>query len=118
MLRRRRKRKPRKTFSGESSMAKSSTAKTQEAKAGNFLVATDSRLLEVKAFPAIKVTAVPVREIHGIELRRSLMGRLLGYGTFVIRTSGADKKIRFLPFPEQRYLEVWGTLTPARDEEQ
>jgi hypothetical protein len=83
-----------------------------------YIVVTDIRLLEVGGFPAIKVTAVPVREIHGIELRRSLIGRLLGYGTFVINTSGADKKIRFLPYPEQLYLEVWGMLTPARDEEQ
>jgi hypothetical protein len=83
-----------------------------------YIVMTDTRLLEVKAFPAIKVTAIPVREINGIELHRSLIGRLLGYGTFVIKTSGADKKIRFLPYPEQLYLEVWGMLTPARDKEQ
>ena len=29
-----------------------------------YLVTTDNRVLEVKAFPAVKVTAVPVREIH------------------------------------------------------
>jgi hypothetical protein len=41
----------------------------------------------------------------------------LGYGTFVVKTSGPDEKIRLLPYPEQLYLEVYGTLAPEDDED-
>ena len=52
-----------------------------------------------------------------MDLHRSLLGRLLGYGTFVIKSSGPDEKIRFLPYPEQLYLEVYDTLAPRTGED-
>jgi Bacterial PH domain len=62
-------------------------------------------MLYVKGFTGIKVNAVLLRDVRGVELRRSWLGRLLGYGTFVIKSSGADEEIRYLPYPEQLYLE-------------
>ena len=39
------------------------------------------------------------------------------YGTFVVKSSGPDEKIRVLPYPEQLYLEVCDLLTPGNDED-
>jgi uncharacterized membrane protein YdbT with pleckstrin-like domain len=79
----------------------------------SYVVMTNSRLLYIDGLVSVKVRAIPLSAVRAIELRRSLPGRLLGYGTFVIKTAGRDEKIRVLPYPEQLYLEVCGTLTPA-----
>ena len=83
----------------------------------SYVVVTNIRLLYVKSFASIKVNAIPLSEIRTVDLHRSSLGRLLGYGTFVIKSSGPDEKIRFLPYPEQLYLEVYSTLVPEDDED-
>jgi hypothetical protein len=81
----------------------------------SYFVVTNARLLYVKSLTGIKVKAVSLRDIRGIELRRSLLGRLFGYGTLVIKSSGPDEKISFLPYPELLYLEVYDILHPAAE---
>jgi hypothetical protein len=58
-----------------------------------------------------------------------VLGRLLGYGTLIVASPGrrqAFRKVRYLPYPEQLYLEIsallWpkepgGTATPERGSE-
>jgi hypothetical protein len=46
-----------------------------------------------------------------------LLGRLLGYGTLVIKSSGSAEKIRLLPYPEQLYLEMYSIIAPENDED-
>ena len=41
------------------------------------------------------------------------MGRILGYGEFILESAGQDQalnKIDHLPYPEQLYLEVCGLI--------
>jgi hypothetical protein len=83
----------------------------------SYVVVTNTRLLYVKSLAGIKVNAIPLREIRAIDLHRSLLGRLLGYGTFIIKSSGPDEKIRLLPYPEQLYLEVYDILFPGNAED-
>jgi hypothetical protein len=83
----------------------------------SYVVVTDTRLLYVKSLVNVKVRTVPLGQVRAIELRRSFFGRLLGYGTFVVKSSGPDEKIRVLPYPEQLYLEVCGTILPGNDED-
>ena len=78
----------------------------------SYVVVTNHRLLCVKSLASTKVSAIPLREIRRIDMRRSALGRLLGYGTFIIRSADRDEKIRYLPYPEQLYLEVMGILHP------
>jgi hypothetical protein len=81
------------------------------------VVVTNIRLMYVKSIASTKVNAIPLSEMRAIDLQRSLLGRLLGYDTFVIKSSGPDEKIRFLPYPEQLYLEMYGILAPENDED-
>jgi hypothetical protein len=83
----------------------------------SYVVVTNIRLLYVKSLAGVKVNAIRLSEVRSVDLHRSLLGRLLGYGTFVIKSSGPDEKIRLLPYPEQLYLEVYGILAPEDDEE-
>jgi hypothetical protein len=83
----------------------------------SYVVVTDIRLLRVKNLASTKVNTIPLREIRGIDMHRSVSGRLLGYGTFIIRSAHGEEKIRYLPYPEQLYLELTGILNPDPHED-
>ena len=83
----------------------------------SYVVVTNVRLLYVKSLASTKVNAIPVSEIRSVDLHRSLLGRLLGYGTLVIKSSGPAEKIRLLPYPEQLYLEMYSIIAPENDED-
>jgi hypothetical protein len=80
-----------------------------------FFVVTERRLLFIGGLDARKVAIVPVAEIW-LTMRRSLVGRLIDYGTFVIKWSGQPpvlRKTRYIPYPEQLYLEICGRILPG-----
>jgi hypothetical protein len=61
------------------------------------------------------VAAVPMDKVTGLTLQRTVLGRLLGYGTLIVASPGrrqAFRKVRYLPYPEQLYLEISGLLWP------
>lgn len=76
-------------------------------------VVTSQRLLLVTGFVTRDIQTIPLIKAVQLGLRRSFMGRLLGYGRFVL--DGADarygiRNVNFLPYPEQLYLEVMGMI--------
>ena len=49
---------------------------------------------------------------------RSFLGRLLGYGTFILESAGQDQalsRVDHIPYPEQLYLEVCALIFPQKD---
>jgi hypothetical protein len=51
--------------------------------------------------------------------QRSPMGRLLGFGEFILESAGQDQaltNVDYLPYPEQLYLEVCGLIFKDQDE--
>jgi hypothetical protein len=62
------------------------------------------------------VAAVPMDKVTGLTLQRTVLGRLLGYGTLIVASPGrrqAFRKVRYLNYPEQLYLEISGLLCPG-----
>jgi uncharacterized membrane protein YdbT with pleckstrin-like domain len=60
--------------------------------------------------------AMPMDKVTGLTLQRTVLGRLLGYGTLIVASPGrrqAFRKVRYLPYPEQLYLEISGLLCPG-----
>ena len=60
-------------------------------------------------------TARPLDQVTGLTLQRTVLGRLLGYGTLIVISPSrrqAFRKVRYLPYPEQLYLEISGLLRP------
>jgi hypothetical protein len=48
-----------------------------------------------------------------MSFQRSTIGRILGYGEFIVESAGQDQALRnvkFIPYPEQLYLEVCGLI--------
>jgi membrane protein YdbS with pleckstrin-like domain len=81
-------------------------------RAGNFIV-TAERILFIKGVLARDVSMIPIARISDISFRRSITGRILGYGSFAIEvtdTSQPIRSIKFLPYPEQLYIEVSGMI--------
>jgi len=80
-----------------------------------YFVVTSERMLVIRGPLSRTVAAMPLDKATGLTLQRTVMGRLLGYGSLNVASSGrrqAFRKVRHLPYPEQLYLEVSGLLSP------
>jgi hypothetical protein len=85
----------------------------------SWFVITSSRLLLISGSLGSDVEMVPIQMTTQLILRRSALGRLLGYGRFIIEgisLGPAFRNVNFLPYPEQLYLEVSGLIFPDRGE--
>ena len=59
--------------------------------------------------------ATPLDQVTGLTLQRTVLGRLLGYRTLIVISPSrrqAFRKARYLPYPEQLYLEISRLLRP------
>ena len=88
----------------------------------DWFVATDKRLLLFYGFITRKVSMMPLAKVTDIALNRSVLGRVFGYGEFVMESAGQKQALRnvgFMPYPEQLYLEVssviFGTVEESPD---
>lgn len=78
-----------------------------------YFAVTDMRMVLVSGFVVRKVAMMPLTRVTDMSLRRSALGRLLGYGEFIVESAGEKQTLRtidLLPYPEQLYLEVCGLL--------
>ncbi len=79
----------------------------------DYFVVTSQRLLLATGVFTKSVNMMPLGKVTDMSFNRSAMGRLLGYGTFVVESAGQDQALRtidHLPYPEQLYLEVCGLI--------
>ena len=86
------------------------------ARQATYFTVTDNRMILVSGFVVRKVAMMPLTRVTDMSFRRSALGRLLGYGQFIIESAGQEQALRtinFLPYPEQLYLEVCGLVFPG-----
>jgi uncharacterized membrane protein YdbT with pleckstrin-like domain len=86
------------------------------ARQATYFTVTDNRMILVSGFVVRKVAMMPLSRVTDMSFRRSALGRLLGYGEFIIESAGQEQALRtinFLPYPEQLYLEVCGLVFPG-----
>jgi uncharacterized membrane protein YdbT with pleckstrin-like domain len=79
----------------------------------DYFVVTSQRMLLATGIFTRTVNMMPLSKVTDMSFRRSTMGRLLGYGEFVVESAGQDQALRrvdHLPYPEQLYLEVCGLI--------
>ncbi|MBV9095548.1 MAG: PH domain-containing protein [Streptosporangiaceae bacterium] len=79
----------------------------------HYFAVTSQRLMVASGLLVRKVNMIPLNKVTDVEFRRTQTGRLLGYGEFEVLAPGMGDKlrnIRFLPYPEQLYLEVCGLM--------
>ena len=79
----------------------------------DYFVITSARLLLTQGLITRQVNMMPLGKVTDMRFERTLLGRFLGYGTFVMESAGQDQalsRIDFIPYPEQLYLEVVGLI--------
>src|ERR1035441_7093128 len=57
----------------------------------SYFVVTSQRLLEVKGVVTRRVLMMPLKKIKDMSFERSTLGRLLGYGKFILESAGQDQ---------------------------
>jgi uncharacterized membrane protein YdbT with pleckstrin-like domain len=79
----------------------------------NRVVVTDHRFVEVSGIVTRKVASMPITKVTDMTYRRTLPGRLLGYGDLILETAGQDQafsRIDHLPHPDSFYRRVTSLL--------
>ena len=86
----------------------------------DYFIVTSRRMLLATGVITRKVAMMPLVKVTDMSFQRSSLGRLLGYGEFILESAGQDqalRKVDFLPYPEQLYLEVCGLIFPGRKDD-
>ncbi|POM24506.1 Bacterial membrane flanked domain protein [Actinomadura rubteroloni] len=84
----------------------------------DFFLVTEHRVMAVSGIFNRNVGMAPLSKVTDITLERTPLGRILGYGDFVLETAGqwqALKAVGYVPYPEQLYLEVSSVIFGAVD---
>ena len=88
---------------------------------GTHFVVTSQRLLLIRGLLTRDVVTIPLSRATQLSLRRSPLGRVLGYGQFILEGAEvrqAIKNVKYVPYPEQVYLEITGLIfKPYPDED-
>jgi len=84
-----------------------------------FFLVTEHRVMLISGILNRNVAMMPLAKVTDIALERSVAGRMLGYGEFVMESAGQKQALRnvgFMPYPEQLYLEVSSVIFGTIDE--
>lgn len=80
-----------------------------------YFVVTSQRMILTTGLVTRKVAMMPLVKVTDMSFQRSALGRLLGYGEFILESAGQDQALRtvdHLPYPEQLYVKVCELLFP------
>jgi hypothetical protein len=78
-----------------------------------WFVATDKRMLLLTGLVTHKVAMMPLHKVTDMSYSRSVLGRLLGYGEFVLESAGQDQAMRrigWVPRPDATYRSLCATI--------
>jgi uncharacterized membrane protein YdbT with pleckstrin-like domain len=89
----------------------------------DYFVITSERILLTSGVFTRSVAMMPLSKVTDMSFHRTFIGRLLGYGEFVVESAGQDQALRsidHIPYPEQLYRVVCGRIfkDSADDEEE
>jgi uncharacterized membrane protein YdbT with pleckstrin-like domain len=81
-------------------------------------LATSSRLMLVHGLVTRKVDIMPMTKVTDMRYDRSLVGRIFGYGVFILESAGQDQalsRVNFIPDPDRRYQEISAIIFAPAD---
>lgn len=85
----------------------------------DYFVVTSQRFVLTTGVITRKVNMMPLSKVTDMSFQRTTLGRILGYGEFILESAGQDQALRVvdhIPYPEQLYLEVCGLIFKDKDE--
>jgi hypothetical protein len=80
-----------------------------------YVAITNERVLIIGGLLTRTVTSISLDQVQGLTLRRPPLGRMLGYGSLAALSARRQpfRLARYLPYPEQLYLEITSLLSSA-----
>ena len=84
----------------------------------DYFIVTSHRFIQTSGLFSRRVAMMPLAKVTDMTFERSFLGRVFGYGTFVLESAGQDQalsRVDFIPYPEQLYLEVCALIFPSKD---
>lgn len=78
-----------------------------------WFVATDKRLLKTYGLITHRIAMMPLRKVTDMNYARSPLGRVLGYGQFIMESAGQDqamREINWVPDPDVTYRRICDTI--------
>jgi uncharacterized membrane protein YdbT with pleckstrin-like domain len=72
-------------------------------------LATDRRLVLVYGIVVRKVAMMPMSKVTDMRYDRTVMGKILGYGVYVLESAGQDQaltKVNYIPEPDLHYQQI------------
>jgi hypothetical protein len=84
----------------------------------DWFVATDKRLLLFYGFITRRVSMMPLAKVTDMSYERSVPGRILGYGRFVMESAGQDQALRvvnWVPQPDHHYRAICAEIFGVGD---
>ncbi len=85
----------------------------------DYFVVTSQRFVLATGVITRKVNMMPLSKVTDMSFQRTTLGRILGYGEFILESAGQDQALRVvdhIPYPEQLYLEVCGLIFKDNDD--
>ena len=85
----------------------------------DYFVVTSQRFVLATGVITRKVNMMPLTKVTDMSFQRTTLGRILGYGEFILESAGQDQALRVvdhIPYPEQLYLEVCGLIFKDKEE--
>ena len=83
----------------------------------DYFVVTSHRFILTSGLFNRKVAMMPLVKVTDMTFQRSFLGRILGYGTFILESAGQDQALStvdYIPYPEQLYLRGCADLSRQR----
>jgi uncharacterized membrane protein YdbT with pleckstrin-like domain len=74
-----------------------------------YFAVTKVRVMLVHGIVTRRVDMMPLSKVTDLTVNRTIMGRMLGYGTLVLESAGQDQAlstVEYIPEPEAVYLEI------------
>ncbi len=84
----------------------------------DWFVATDKRLLLTYGLITRRVAMMPLIKVTDMSYRRSIPGRILGYGQFIMESAGQDQalhNINWVPSPDRTYRAICAEMFGVED---
>jgi membrane protein YdbS with pleckstrin-like domain len=84
----------------------------------DWFVATDKRLILTYGLVAQKVAMMPLSKVTDMSYNRSPIGRVAGFGTFVMESAGQDQALRrvsWVPDPDHTYRAICAEIFGVDD---
>ena len=85
----------------------------------DYFVVTSQRFVLATGVITRKVNMMPLSKVTDMSFQRTTLGRILGYGEFILESAGQDQALRVvdhIPYPEQLYLEVCGLIFKDKED--